>query len=188
MYAISMNEGLSANIVLAAILLSSMILQPLEGQTSEEFKINVVITGVDSLTGALLIEVQAANGEVQNRVVDPFRDGRAGTVDLEDFVFNAEDNRQDELFNVCIESIDFPELKNCEVGENTAAKKPETVIIEAPSGIGRSPEGSTIYSPNPEARNHDEEVYDDDKDVHYPEDGQDGDPPSIRYGAINGRR
>ena len=53
----------------------------------KEFKVNVVLTGVDSQTGELFIRVQPANWEEQTPTFDPFANGRAGTVDLDDFVF-----------------------------------------------------------------------------------------------------
>ena len=73
---------------------------------------------------------------------------RAGTVNLEDFVFDAADIEEGELIDVCVESLDFPQLeRNCEIGEDTPANKPETIRVEVPSGIGKNPETRIIETP-----------------------------------------
>jgi hypothetical protein len=44
-------------------------------------------------------------------------------------------------------SEDYVKLYTCQTFVNTK-KNPDVVWIEAPSGIGRVPEGSTVYSPS----------------------------------------
>ena len=116
------------------------------------FKVDVILTDVDSETGRLYVTVLLAGSEVeQTRIVDPFKDGRSGTVNLEDFVFDAADIEEGELIDVCVESLDFPQLeRNCEIGEDTPANKPETIRVEVPSGIGKNPETETNIIPSPQ--------------------------------------
>jgi hypothetical protein len=116
---------------------------------ANKFKVDVILTGVDSQTGRLYVSVLLSGSEVeQTRIVDPYKDGRAATVNLEDFVFDAADIEEGELIDVCVESLDFPQLeRNCEIGEDTPANKPETIRVEVPSGIGKNPETSIIETP-----------------------------------------
>ena len=50
-----------------------------------------------------------------------------------------------ESFEVCVFSIEYPGYYQCKTALNTRANL-DTVYIEAPTGIGRVPEGSTVHS------------------------------------------
>jgi hypothetical protein len=75
----------------------------------------------------------------QERIIDPFRDGRAGIVDLKDFVFEANAIPSGDVFDVCVQSIQHPTNKACVQGQNHKGKHIETVTVPVPIGIGRPP-------------------------------------------------
>ena len=109
------------------------------------FKVRVVLTGVDSQTGPLVVQVTTNDdGSMEDRV-DPFKNGEAGTVDLG--VFNVKSFIDiNDSFEVCAFSVDHDGLYECKTAINTRAN-PDVVYIQAPSGIDRVPEGSTVYHP-----------------------------------------
>lgn len=135
------------SVVLAALLPSTIMLNSLEAEATQgQFKIRVYATGVDSLTGKLYVTATAANGETQTMTSNPSFYGYAGTVLLTVFTIDASSTKTNELFDVCIKSARYPNLENCIVGENTPKKAPEDFYIEAPSGIGRSPNDPKFYN------------------------------------------
>lgn len=119
-----------------------------QSATDETFKVNVVLTGVDSLTGKLNVCVTPSDGDIRCRAVDPFSDSRAGTVDLEDFVFNTDENPVLGKFQVCVAYVYPPYEQNCAAGVNNPQHASETVTIEVPTGIGRPNSQNNLPSQN----------------------------------------
>jgi len=107
-----------------------------------QFKVNTILTGVDSETGELEVAVTAADGTLISKYVDPFGDGYAGNVKGPSFVFESGTTKEGEQFEVCVYALDANDAYRCESGENTEKNSPETVRIEVPSGIGRAEKSS----------------------------------------------
>jgi hypothetical protein len=142
-------------IVIAVTVALMMIGQQTVQATSDTFRVQVTLEGVDSLTGRLKVEVTGADGTGVTRTVDPFKEGRTGNVQLADFVLPASSTRVTEIFDVCVYALDYNAVSNCERGENTAKKAPEEITVEVPSGIGRVGDNSqyddtTYYDEEPD--------------------------------------
>jgi hypothetical protein len=58
-------------------------------QPTSLFKINVVLDVVDSKTGVIKVFISSEDDAYQERIINPFKHGRVGVVDLDDFVFSA---------------------------------------------------------------------------------------------------
>ena len=54
--------------------------------TSDTFRVQVTLDGVDSLTKRLDVIVEGADGTLVSRTVDPFADGKSGVVSISDFI------------------------------------------------------------------------------------------------------
>jgi hypothetical protein len=82
-------------------------------------------------------------------VVDPFSEGRAGIVDLEDFVFNTDENPVLGKFQICVAYVYPSYEQSCAAGVNNPQHAPETVTIEVPTtGIGRPNSQNNLPSQN----------------------------------------
>ena len=83
--------------------------------------------------------VSSEDDAYQERILNPFKDGRARVVDLDDFVFEANAIPSGDTFEACVQSIAHPQNKACVQGINHKGKHIETVIVPVPIGIGRPP-------------------------------------------------
>jgi hypothetical protein len=74
--------------VLAVIAMIGLLNQTASATSDDEeekplFKVTVVLTGVDSQTGPLRIQLNYDDDSQSEMLVDPFKEGKAGTVTLD---------------------------------------------------------------------------------------------------------
>lgn len=124
--------------------IASIGVQQTAKATSDVFKVKVLLTDVDSATGELDVQVTGEDDTTITKTVNPFEEGRADNVQLEDFVFPASSTREGESFEVCVYSNEDDDIYTCKNGMNTSHKGPEVIYIQVPSGIGRTAE-DTYY-------------------------------------------
>jgi hypothetical protein len=130
--------------IIAAMIIAAMGIesQTVQATSDDEFKIRVTLKGVDSLTGELDVTVRAGDGTTTTQIVDPFREGNAGTVTIDDFELSEDSTDIGELYRVCVSAIDYNNESECVQGHRGDGKV-NRVYIEVPSGIGRA--GDTTY-------------------------------------------
>jgi hypothetical protein len=163
-------------IAILAVIASVGVQQQTASATSDAFKVIVTLDGVDSLTGRLKVEVTMEDGTGQTRTVDPFRDGYAGVVKLEPFVFKADSTPVHGTFDVCVISLDYDVDDSCTRGENSPAKAPEQIRVEVPSGIGRPNDDVSVT----------QSTYYDDDDEYVPTVSQGDDSENTQKDQDNG--
>jgi hypothetical protein len=125
--------------IITAMIIATMGIesQTVQATSEDPFRIRVTLDGVDSLTGELDVTVRAGDGTTTTKIVDPFKEGYAGKVTIDDFVLPEDSTDYNEEYRVCVSTIDYNNEYECVTG-HCGDVKVNRVFIDVPSGIGRA--------------------------------------------------